>query len=97
MDITCPYLSAYPNQSIANELKNGFRFGFYLYYESPRVSTTCTNLVSVKDHPKMVKEKIDKYIGLGRIAGPFNDEPLANLRLSPYRVVARKDGGWRLI
>lgn len=93
----CPYLSVYPNQSIADELKKGFRFGFYLHYEGPRISTTCTNLVSVKDHPKVVKEKIDKEIALGRIAGPFNYEPLGNLRLSPIGVVAKKDGGWRLI
>lgn len=90
----CPYLSVYQNKSIADELKNGFRFGFYLHYEGPRIST---NLVSVKDHPKVVKEKIDNEIALGRIAGPFNYEPLCNLRLSPIGVVAKKDGGWRLI
>lgn len=58
---------------------------------------TCTNLVSVKDYPKVVKEIIDKEIALGRIAGPFNYEPLGNLRLSPIGVVAKKNGGWRLI
>lgn len=45
----------------------------------------------------MLKKKIDKEIALGRIAGPFNYEPLGNLRLSPIGVVAKKDGGWRLI
>lgn len=94
VETMCPYLSVYQNKSIANELKNGFRFGFYLHYEGPRIST---NLVSVKDHPKVVKEKIDKEIALGRIAGPFNYKPLCNLRLSPIGVVAKKDGGWRLI
>ncbi|XP_062572703.1 uncharacterized protein LOC134234654 [Saccostrea cucullata] len=93
----CPYLSFFPNQTVANELKNGFELGIYLYYEGPRVSTTCKNLVSVNDHPKEVKEKIDKEISLGRIAGPFNHEPLSNLRLSPIGVVSKKDGGWRLI
>lgn len=97
VDLMCPYLSVYPNKSIADELKNGFRFGFYLHYEGPRISTTCTNLVSVKDYPKVVKEKIDKENALGRIAGPFNYEPLGYLRLSPIGVVAKKDGGWRLI
>lgn len=53
--------------------------------------------MSVKDHPKVVKEKIYKEIALGRIAGPFNYEPLGNLRLSTIGVVAKKDGGWRLI
>lgn len=48
--------------------------GFYLHYEGTRISTTCTNLVFVKDPPKVVKEKIYKKIALGRIAGPFNYE-----------------------
>lgn len=88
----CPYLSVYSNQSIADELKNGFRFGFYLHYEGSKISTTLTNLMSVKVHPKVVKEKLDKEIAMGRIAGPFNYEPLGNLRLSPIGVVAKKDG-----
>lgn len=43
MDVICPYLSVYPNKSIADELKNGLRFGFYLHYDGPRISTTSTN------------------------------------------------------
>lgn len=35
VDTICPYLSVYPNKSIADELKNGFRFGFYLHYQGP--------------------------------------------------------------
>lgn len=93
----CPYLAIYPNQSVAFELRNGFTYGFFLQYQGPRISTTCNNLVSVQDHPNEVKEKIDKEISLGRIAGPFDTEPLFNLRLSPIGVVAKKDGGWRLI
>lgn len=93
----CPYLAIYPNQSVAFELRNGFTYGFFLQYQGPRISTTCNNLVSVHDHPNEVKEKIDKEISLGRIAGPFDTEPLFNLRLSPIGVVAKKDGGWRLI
>lgn len=44
-----------------------------------------------------MKEKIDEEISLGRIAGPFDVEPLFNLRFSPIGVVAKKDGGWRFI
>lgn len=48
--------------------------------------------VFVKDHSKLVKENIHKENALGRIAGPFNNEPLAYLRW----VVAKKDWGYRL-
>lgn len=52
------------------------------------------NLISIKVHPKVVKEKVDKEIAMGRIlvAGPSNKEPLGNLRLSPIWNVAKKDG-----
>lgn len=62
VDIMCPYLSVYPNKSIADELKNGIRFGLYLHYEGPRISTTCTNSVSLKNHPIEVKEKMIKKL-----------------------------------
>ena len=34
---------------------------------------------------------------MGRIAGPFQNRPISNLRCSPIGVVPKKTGGWRLI
>jgi hypothetical protein len=34
---------------------------------------------------------------LGRIAGPFQNRPISNLRCSPIGVVPKKTGCWRLI
>jgi hypothetical protein len=42
-------------------------------------------------------EKINKEIDLGRIAGPFTEKPISNLRLNPVGVVPKSNGGWRLI
>lgn len=89
-----PDLSVHPNQSIADELKNGCRTGFTFIMRALKIFTILTNLISIKVHPKVVKEKVDKEIAMGRIlvAGPSNKEPLGNLRLSPIWNVAKKDG-----
>ena len=34
---------------------------------------------------------------MGRIAGPFQNRPISNLRCSPIGVVPKKTGGWKLI
>ena len=34
---------------------------------------------------------------MGRIAGPFQNRPISNLRCSPIGVVPKKTSGWRLI
>ncbi|OCT70393.1 hypothetical protein XELAEV_18037311mg [Xenopus laevis] len=56
------------------------------------------NLSSVKDHPEVVVAKIEKECKLGRVAGPFDNPPFKNFRLSPLGVVPKKEkGAFRLI
>ena len=47
----------------------------------------------------MSPKHVLKEIEMGKIAGPFNERPFANLRLSPIGVVRKKppSTGWRLI
>lgn len=71
--------------------------GFRLNYTGPRMTTDCRNLVSVFGNEVEVAKKLLKEINLGRIAGPFNNIPLFNLRLSPIGLCPKKDGSWRLI
>ena len=52
---------------------------------------------SATKHEKAMLEKINKEIDLGRIAGPFTEKPISNLRLNPVGVVPKSNGGWRLI
>lgn len=91
------YLSLYPKTLDASELRDGFKYGFKINYFGPRFSSTCDNLISTKQHPDEVRQKIYKEIELGRVAGPFDQVPMHNFRLSPIGIVAKKDGGWRLI
>ena len=52
--------------------------------------------LSYEHHYELV-EKVNKEIKLGRIMGPLNRLPLANIHLSPVGLVPKSDGGWRMI
>ncbi|KAK3105093.1 hypothetical protein FSP39_017153 [Pinctada imbricata] len=76
---------------------SGFSFGFFLHYEGPRESTDCVNLASLKGRENVAFNIALKEVSLGRLAGPFDQRPLPNLRLSPVGLVPKKDGTYRLI
>ena len=48
---------------------------------------------SAYENPDVVDEKLRKERELGRIAGPFDSPPLANLRVSPLGVIPKKTPG----
>ena len=66
------YLDGYPFRS-RQYLIDGFRFVFSIDYVGPRSNCSSTNLLSAITNPKVVDEKLDKEIQLGRIVGPFDD------------------------
>ena len=84
--------------SMAEFLSKGFREGFPLHYESIRVSSDATNLLSVLDNPEVVDAKLNKECEAGRLAGPFHHVPFNPFRVSPLGVVPKKTPGeFRLI
>ena len=91
------YLYSYPNQDDAKLLYEGFSNGFKLEYEGPRVATECSNLQSIQMHEYEAIKVVLKEVELGRIAGPFIEKPIENLRISPVGLIPKKDGSWRLI
>lgn len=83
---------------MAEFLSKGFREGFPLHYESIRVSSDATNLLSVLDNPEVVDAKLNKECEAGRLAGPFHHVPFHPFRVSPLGVVPKKTPGeFRLI
>lgn len=93
-----PYLIKYPNKKAAAFLYSGFTSGFRIPYTGPRVATDCSNLKSARELPDVIRTKIAKECEAGRVAGPFSQPPLANLRVSPLGVVPKKvPGEYRLI
>ena len=91
------YLQCYPNQADAKLLYEGFSTGFKLQYDGPREFTECDNLKSLRMHEHEAIEVVLKEVDLGRIAGPYKERPLENLRVSPVGLIPKKDGSWRLI
>lgn len=89
----------YPVKNDAHVLKEGFEFGFRINYEGPREVVNCVNLKSAYNFEQVTEEKIFKEVKLGRIAGPFSERPLKNLRLSPIGVVPKnsQSSDFRLI
>lgn len=79
-------------------LLNGFREGFPIHYEGPRINFEAKNLKSVYQFPEIVNDKISKEVKEGRVAGPFDNKPLPIFRVSPIGLVPKKNPGeYRLI
>ena len=64
-------------------LLDGFRNGFTLHYEGPRIAYEARNLRSALESLHIVQDKINKEILAGRVAGPFLERPIDSLRISP--------------
>lgn len=93
-----PFLLSYPNRADGTLLEKGFRDGFSLGFEGERVPINARNLLSARQHPDILLSKIHKEIGLGRIAGPFQNPPFRNFRVSPVGLVPKSTPGeFRLI
>ena len=91
------WLKGYPSAD-AELLRVGFSRGFSLCYDGPRVPRDSLCLASAAVRPQVVRDKLAKEIGLGRIAGPFVQRPLNNLQCSPIGLVPkRQPGTYRLI
>lgn len=90
-------LRDYPCRVAASELLTGFKSGFRLHYQGPRIPTTATNLASALQHSDILNEKLRHEVFLGRMAGPFDTSPISTLHISPVGLVPKKDGGMRLI
>jgi hypothetical protein len=91
-------LQNYPLKEVAHELSEGFLKGFRLKYTGPRIHRESPNLLAAFQHTEALKDKIQKEINLGRMAGPFKFLPISNLQVSPCGIVPKSDGvTWRLI
>ncbi|XP_071109378.1 uncharacterized protein [Haliotis cracherodii] len=93
-----PWLRQYArvNYRDANYLWVGFSFGFKLEFQGSRTGRLARNLRSAthQDTAGYVKQKLQKEVDLGRMAGPFKDTPLDNLQVSPIGLVPKKQPGY---
>ena len=93
-----PWLALYPNQEDANILYQGFSDGFKIQFEGKREAIESKNHGSALSQPRIVKRKLTDEVVAGRVAGPFQQKPLSNLRVSPLGLVNKSTPGeFRLI
>lgn len=88
-----PWLDLYPNRSDAVVLQEGFSVGFvitFVYSDSPIFSD---NLKSPREHPDILRQKVQLEVNLGRMQGPFECLPFHNLRISPLGVMPKEELG----
>ena len=78
-------------------LVSGFREGFRLGFQGIDINQRCQNLKSAESELDILMSKLDAEIQLGRIAGPFDDPPFVNFRVSPLGLVPKHNGSYRLI
>lgn len=55
------------------------------------------NLLSARQFPNQLQEKIVKEVQEGRVLGPFSHPPIPNMHISPIGLVPKSSGGWRMI
>ena len=91
------YLYGY-NEQAASFLLDGFSHGFPLRYDGPQHLRFSQNHKSALQSHEIVTLKFHNEVGLGRVAGPFDDPPMANFLASPLGLVAKHEPGkFRLI
>lgn len=81
---------------ILHGIKEGFKLGFN---SSVSLKSAKKNKASAYQHPQVIDAYLLNEIQRGRVAGPFDSPPIAQLQISSFGVIPKKGqpGKWRLI
>ena len=90
-------LVSHPDKGFVSDLLANIKNGCDIGYQGPHFSHTARNLSTASTHAHIVTQFLTKECRAGRVAGPYPQPPLDNLRCSGLGVVPKKDGGWRAI
>ena len=87
-----------PDDDDANFVVSGFRRGFQLGYEGPKISRNCNNSTLANANPLAVAQKLQSEIKLGRIAGPYPKPPFTPFICNPLSLREKSEKGkYRLL
>ncbi len=78
-------------------LKSGFTDGFILYTDNDLKPWQFKNHRSARVMPHHVLKILAKEVGAGRIAGPFDQQPIPSLRTHSLGLVPKPNQAWRYI
>ena len=81
------------DSAIRKFLVDGFTFGLKIPYFGLRNHRISCYPKSLIGNVPILKQKIQKEIDAGRVAGPFNNLPFPNLEISPLGLVPKKVSG----
>lgn len=97
VNVLSSFLRGY-DSTLSAFLINGFTLGFSLGCINRPLPLLSNNHSSVRLHPDIVKDKIDKEILLGRVSGPYSCPPFTSFMCSPLGLVNKKEpNSFRLI
>ena len=68
----------------------GFSEGFRLGFTETQETKFSKNLKSALEFLEVVRDKLESELSSGRIAGPFENIPFKNFRVSPIGLVSKK-------
>ena len=78
-------------------LAEGFRYTFLLGFKGPQSSLTSKNSELLKANPEAVEKNIEET-SLCRFAGPFNEPPFSNFKVTPLALREKKESSkYRLL
>ena len=90
-------LVKYPDKGFVGQLLHNITLGCCIGFEGPHYAHTAKHLPTAHTHADIITSALAKECSAGRMAGPYSQQPVPNLRCSGLGVVPKKDGGWRVI
>ncbi len=84
------WLSVYPDKRVAQELHEGFTYGFKSGYQGKITPYVPKTLLSAMQYASIVTEKLEQEVLANRVAGPFSQPPFPHMRWSPLGLVDKK-------
>ena len=84
-------LEKHPDKAFVPYILSGLKHGFKLGFRVPRrLKSAVRNKPSAFQHPRVIVEYLANDVRLGRVAGPFPQHPLVNLRGNPQKRATRQ-------
>ena len=92
-------LAAHPDQQFRHYIVEGIRRGFRVGFDARQgdIRSSSNNMLSAREHPEIVNEYLARECGAGRVLGPLDPSQFPQVHTSPFGVIPKSSGGWRLI
>ena len=90
-------LANHHDTGFVGQLIASIKHGCCIGYDGPQYAHTAKHLPTAHTHTDVITAALAKECDAGRMAGPYPQPPLPNLRCSGLGVVPKKVGGWRVI